>query len=114
MNDDASTSHVPNKSTHPSRLSDAFHIPGKEKDTTPAPPPLFVPEPGQKLTREQHALLRAQRAKQAEEEKKQLFGSWSGAVPLTVLLEQCRKNEWDKPQVNIVSIELKLPQHLFF
>ncbi|KAJ3099000.1 hypothetical protein HDU97_003527 [Phlyctochytrium planicorne] len=46
---------------------------GKKKGGEPAPPPLFVPEPGQKLTREQHAILRAQRAKAAEEEKRALY-----------------------------------------
>ncbi|KAJ3413929.1 ATPdependent RNA helicase [Chytridiales sp. JEL 0842] len=71
------------------------------KDSTPAAPVLFVPEPGVKLTKEQHAILRAQRAQAAAEEKRLLFGSWTGAVPLTVLYEQAKKNEWDKPQVNI-------------
>ncbi|KAI8847413.1 P-loop containing nucleoside triphosphate hydrolase protein [Chytridium lagenaria] len=71
---------------------------GAKKDEKPA---MFVPEPGQKLTREQHAILRAQRAQAAAEEKRQLFGSWTGKTPLMVLYDQCQKMEWDKAQVNV-------------
>ncbi|KAJ3111071.1 hypothetical protein HDU96_006010 [Phlyctochytrium bullatum] len=75
-----------------------------KKGGSPAPAPakpLFVPEPGQKLTREQHAILRAQRAEAAAAEKRALFGSWTGKTPVSVLHEQCQKMEWDKPQVNV-------------
>ncbi|KAJ3349723.1 hypothetical protein HDU83_000341 [Entophlyctis luteolus] len=66
---------------------------------------LFVPVPGEKLTREQHALLRAQRAKALDDEKKLLFGSWtaSGKTPLSVLYEHCQRMDWNKPQVNSAS-----------
>ncbi|KAJ3332894.1 ATPdependent RNA helicase [Blyttiomyces sp. JEL0837] len=75
---------------------------GKGKNAAPPEPPkLFVPEPGQKLTREQHAILRAQRAKAAEEEKKALFGSWTGKTPVSVLYEQCQRMEWNKAEVNV-------------
>ncbi len=74
-----------------------------DKNAPPTPPPLFVPEPGQKLTREQHGILRAQRAKAAEDEKRALFGSWTGAIPLTVLYDHCKKNDWDKASVSVVS-----------
>ncbi|KAJ3058275.1 hypothetical protein HDU99_006886, partial [Rhizoclosmatium hyalinum] len=50
---------------------------GKGKEVAPPEPALFVPTPGVKLTKEQHAILRAQRAKAMEEEKKALFGSWT-------------------------------------
>ncbi|KAJ3213517.1 hypothetical protein HDU67_002803 [Dinochytrium kinnereticum] len=69
--------------------------------SAPAPPPLFVPEPGQKLTKEQHAILRAQRAQAAAEEKRALFGSWTGKTPVSVLHEQCQKMDWDKAQINV-------------
>ncbi|KAI9330847.1 P-loop containing nucleoside triphosphate hydrolase protein [Obelidium mucronatum] len=40
------------------------------------------------------------RAKAAEDEKRELFGSWTGKVPLSVLFEHAQRMEWDKPQVN--------------
>ena len=76
---------------------------GKKNDPAPVEPQLFIPTPGQKLTKEQHAILRAQRAKALEDEKKLLFGSWTGSTPFFVLCDQCKKNQWDKPQVNTVS-----------
>ncbi|ORY36562.1 hypothetical protein BCR33DRAFT_479191 [Rhizoclosmatium globosum] len=33
------------------------------------------------------------------EEKKALFGSWTGKTPLSVLYEHCQRMEWDKPGV---------------
>ncbi|KAI8620273.1 P-loop containing nucleoside triphosphate hydrolase protein [Chytriomyces sp. MP71] len=90
------------------------------KDAPPPEKPLFVPEPGQKLTREQHALLRAQRAKAAEDEKKALFGpSWTGLAhsfslevflslpstpgktPVSVLHEHCQRMEWNRVQIDV-------------
>ncbi|KAJ3029969.1 UNVERIFIED_CONTAM: hypothetical protein HDU68_010546 [Siphonaria sp. JEL0065] len=74
---------------------------GKGKEVAPPPAPTIkVPLPGQKLTREEHAHNRMVRAKQAEDEKRELFGSWTGKVPLSVLFEHATRMEWDKPQVN--------------
>ncbi|KAJ3194151.1 hypothetical protein HK101_003398 [Irineochytrium annulatum] len=94
----------PKKSSTPSSVASSSSKGKKKGDCSPAAPPakvLFVPEPGVKLTREQHAILRQQRAEAAAEEKKALFGSWTGKVPVTVLYEQVQKMGWDKPQVNV-------------
>ncbi|KAI9360815.1 P-loop containing nucleoside triphosphate hydrolase protein [Zopfochytrium polystomum] len=75
----------------------------KGKGAAPEEPPkktLIVPEPGQKLTREQHAHNRAVRAEAAAAEKRALFGSWTGKTPATVLNEQCAKLGWGKAEIS--------------
>ncbi|KAI9100636.1 P-loop containing nucleoside triphosphate hydrolase protein [Phlyctochytrium arcticum] len=35
-------------------------------------------------------------------QKQQLFGNWTGKTPLSLLHEQCQKNDWHKPQFQIM------------
>lgn len=35
------------------------------------------------------------------EERKQMFGSWSGKTPLSMLYEHCQKNQWEKPNIYV-------------